>query len=266
MNWSELFNKITATGIKVVIALVILLITFKLANKLSKVIENKLLVSGKADKTLSMTIVKICRIGLKVLILASIVGYLGIDTSAISALVASLGVCVGLAVNGTLSNFAGGVLLLITRPFKVDDFIEAAGFTGTVEEIRIVTTALRTLDNKIVYIPNGTLSSASIVNYSAKDTRRVDIDFAISYQSDFKKAEALVLAICKAHELTLKDPEPFARVSKHADSSVVITTRVWTKSEDYWTVYFDLMENVKQSFEANGIEIPFTQMDVHVKQ
>ena len=266
MNWSELFSKITATGIKVVIALIILFITFKLANKLSRVIEAKLLATDKADKTLSKTIVKICRIGLKVLVLACLVGYLGIDTSAISALVASLGVCVGLAVNGTLSNFAGGVLLLITRPFKVDDFIEAAGFTGTVEEIRIVTTAIRTLDNKVVYIPNGALSSASIVNYSAKDTRRVDIDFAISYQSDFKKAESLVLAICKAHELTLKDPEPFARVSKHGDSSVVITTRVWTKSEDYWTVYFDLMENVKQSFEANGIEIPFTQMDVHVKQ
>ena len=266
INWSELIANVTTAGIKVLIAVLILLISFKLINSLSKAIEKKLLKSDKTDKTLSQTLTYIVKVGLKILVLVCLVGFLGIDTSGLSALIASLGVCIGLAVNGTLANLAGGFMLLVTRPFKVDDFIEAAGFIGTVEEIKIINTTIRTLDNKLVYVPNGTLSGSSIVNYSAKDTRRVDIDFNIAYGNDFEKAEQLILDACAANELVLKDPAPFARVTKQDSSSIVVTMRAWCNNADYWTVYFDLIEGIKKDFDANGIQIPFTQLDVHMKQ
>ncbi len=266
IDWSAFFNNITSVGIQVIISLVALFISFKIINFIAKKVEKRLLTSKYADKTISKTFIYVGKIALKILVVICIVGYLGIDTSGLSALIASLGVCVGLAVNGTLSNLAGGVMLIITRPFKVDDFIEAAGFTGTVEEIRIVTTVIRTLDNKVVYIPNGSLSTANIVNYSEKETRRVDQVFAISYSADFEKAEKIILDACNAHELVLKDPAPFARVSKHGESSIEITMRAWTKNDDYWTVYFDLIEKIKKEFDSANIEIPFNQMDVHIKQ
>lgn len=269
-NWSELFKTVaewmTSTGIKVLISLVVLLIAMKLIDVFAKKLEKKLVAAKHADKTLTKSLLYIGRIGLKILVIVCLIGYLGIDTSGISALIASLGVCVGLAVNGTLSNLAGGVMLLITRPIRVDDYIEAAGFAGTVEEIHIVTTSIRTVDNKVIYIPNGTLSTSSIVNYSQKETRRVDFVFSIGYQCDFEKAKKLITDICTAHELVLDDPAPFVRVSKHGNSSIEITTRVWTKNADYWTVNFDIIEAVKKSFDENGIEIPFDQLDVHVKQ
>ena len=263
--WSTIMEWVTSTGIKIVISLVVLLISFKIINALSAGFQKKAEANKKVDKTLTSTLLYAGKIILKCLVVICIIGYLGIDTSGLAALIASLGVCVGLAVNGTLSNLAGGVLLLLTRPFNVDDFIEAAGYTGTVEELRIVSTKIRTLDNKVVYIPNGTLSTTTIVNYSEKDLRRVDYDFAISYSSDFEKAERIVLDTAAAHELVLDDPAPFVRVSKHDSSSITLTMRVWTKNENYWTVYFDMLESVKKAFDANGIEIPFDQLDVHVK-
>lgn len=265
IDWSALLQKVTSVGIQVLVALVIMFISFKVINFLGKKLEKKLLASKHADKTLSKSILYICKTALKILVVICLIGYLGIDTSGLSALIASLGVCVGLAVNGTLSNLAGGVMLLITRPFKVDDYIEAAGFAGTVEDIHIVTTSIRTLDNKLIFIPNGTLSTTNIVNYSTKATRRVDIDFSVAYGADFELAEKIILAKCLSHELVLKDPEPFARVTKQAESSIVITMRAWTENANYWTVYFDLIEGIKKEFDARGIEIPFPQMDIHVK-
>ncbi|MBQ7333395.1 MAG: mechanosensitive ion channel, partial [Clostridia bacterium] len=179
---------------------------------------------------------------------------------------ASLGVCAGLAVNGALSNLAGGVLIILTRPFRVDDYIEAQGHSGTVEDIHITCTKLRTTDNKVVYLPNGSLSSGSIVNYSEKDTRRVDFTFSIGYSDDFEKAKGIIMGILESHELTLKDPAPMVRVSGHGESSIDITARAWVMSADYWTVNFDVLEAVKTAFDKEGIEIPFNQLDVHVKK
>ncbi len=268
MNWEELLNTIvtwaTNEGVKVIIALLILFVSFKIVNaiarKLTKSCEKKNL-----DKTISKTLIYIFRLGMKCLIAICMVGYVGIDTSGLAALITSLGVCIGLAVNGALSNLAGGFMIIITRPFKLDDYIEACGYAGTVEEIRITQTKLRTPDNKVVFIPNGTLSSSEIVNYSEKNTRRVDFSFSIGYADDFEKAKSLVLDIVNAHNLVLKDPAPFVRVGEHGASSINITTRVWVNSNDYWTVYFDVLEAVKKSFDENGIEIPFNQLDVHVK-
>lgn len=262
---STVTNWLTSTGIKVLISVIILIISFKLANFLFRKLAKKLDKNEKADKTLTKTLVHAGLIIVKVLIVVAIIGYLGIDTSGISALIASLGVCVGLAVNGTLSNLAGGVMLLLTRPFRVDDYIEACGYAGVVEEIGIVATKVCTLDNKVVYIPNGTLSTSSIVNYSVKDLRRVDLVFSVAYENDFDQAKQIILDKCNKHELVLKNPEPFVRVSGHGESSIEITTRAWTKNADYWTVYFDLVESVKKAFDANGIQIPYKQVDVHVK-
>ena len=270
MDWNSLISNIvswvTTTGVKIVIALIILLVSFRLITVLTRKLEKKLLsAKHKPDKTLTSTLMYVLKIVLKVIIVICLVGYLGIDTSSLTALVASLGVCFGLAVNGAVSNIAGGVLILITRPFRIDDYIEAAGFSGTVEDIHITHTRLRTPDNKVIYIPNGTLSSSSIVNYSIKDVRRVDLSFSIGYANDFSKAKQIITDICNSHELVLPDPAPFVRVSEHGASSINIVTRVWVKSADYWTVNFDLLETVKKAFDENGIEIPFNQLDVHVK-
>lgn len=272
MNWKEKLNQIldtligwaTTTGVKVIIALVLLFISFKIINKIARKIEKRG-EKGKLDKTLAKTFAYIFKLGLKCLVAICLVGYVGIDTSGLAALVASVGVCAGLALNGALSNLAGGVLIILTRPFRVDDFIDAQGYSGTVEDIHITCTKLRTPDNKVVYVPNGTLSSGTIVNYSEKDTRRVDFTFSIGYGDDFEKAKNTVMNILSSHELVLDDPAPMVRVSEHGASSINLVARGWVKSSDYWTVNFDVIEAVKAAFDKEGIEIPFNQLDVHVK-
>ena len=256
------------SGIKIIISLVLLFISFKLINFISKKIKTRFENNERFDKTLVKTLTNIGKIGLKILVIICLVGYLGIDTSGLTALVTSLGVCVGLAVNGALSNLAGGFLILVTRPFKVDDYIEveSTGVSGTVEDIQIVFTKLRTPDNKTIYVPNGTLSNSNIINYSEKDTRRVDFTFSIAYENDFEKAKAIVMAICESHNLVLDDPAPMVRMSEHGQSSINITARVWVKNANYWTVKFDILEAAKETFDKSGISIPYNQLDVHVKK
>lgn len=268
MDWQALLNSViewaTSAGIKLVIALLILFISFKIVNFVARRIE-KAAEKKNVDKTIMRTLAYLIKVGLKIVIAVCLVGYVGIDTSGLAALVTSLGVCVGLAVNGALSNLAGGVLIILTRPFRIDDYIEAQGYSGTVVDIHITNTVLRTPDNKIVYIPNGALSADTIVNYSVEETRRVDVSFAIAYSADYEKARAIITEICVEHPLVLEDPAPFVRMTEHAASSITVTARVWTKSADFWTVKFDLMETVKARFDAEGIEIPFDQLDVHIK-
>ena len=271
-TWSELFGTVLSwclnTGIKIIISLLIFIIGFRVINVLARKIQNKLKDNEKYDKTIVKTLTYIGKTAAKILLLICIIGYLGIDTSGLTALVTSLGVCAGLAVNGALSNLAGGVIILFTRPFKVDDYIEIPNesISGTVEDIQIVCTKLRTPDNKVIYVPNGTLSNSNIVNYSEKETRRVDFTFAISYDNDFEMAKALVMTVCEEHQLVLKDPAPMVRVGEHGQSSINIVARVWVRNEDYWTVNFDILEAVKSAFDEGGISIPYNQIDVHVKK
>ena len=272
MDWNQILNNILTTlinwvttgGLRLVLALLILFISFKVINFVARRIE-KSADKGKLDKTLARTFAYIFKLGLKCLVAICMIGFVGIDTSGLAALVVSLGACVGLALNGALSNLAGGILIILTRPFRIDDFIDAQGHSGTVEDIHITTTKIRTPDNKVVYIPNGPLSSGTIVNYSVKDTRRVDFTFSIGYGDDFERAKAIVIDICNSHELVLKDPAPMVRVCEHGASSINLVTRVWVNSADYWTVNFDILESVKAAFDKEGIEIPFNQLDVHVK-
>jgi small conductance mechanosensitive channel len=268
MDWNEILNTIVSwclnTGIKLIIALVLLIISFKVINFIGKKIERSH-EKGKLDKTIAKVLAYVFKLGMKIVVAICLVGYVGIDTSGLAALITSFGVCIGLAVNGAVSNLAGGVLIIITRPFRVDDFIEAQGHSGVVEDIHITCTRIRTGDNKVVYIPNGALSSGTIVNYSEKNTRRVDFTFSIGYGDDFEKAKKIITDICNSHELVLKDQPIFVRVGAHGASSIDIITRVWVNSGDYWTVNFDILEAVKTAFDKEGIEIPFNQLDVHVK-
>ncbi len=268
IDWQKLIDTavdwLTHTGVKILIALLVLFISFKVINAITRRIEKKA-TAKNADKTILKTLMYIMRLGLKLVVVICLVGFLGIDTSGLTALVASLGVCAGLAVNGALSNLAGGVLIILTRPFKIDDYIEAQGHSGTVAEIRITSTKLITPDNKVIYLPNGNLANGDIVNYSERDTRRVDFKFSIAYDNDFEKAKSIVRNILESNELVLKDPAVFVRVSEHGASSINITARAWVNSGDYWTVNFDTIEAVKLAFDESGIEIPYDQLDVHVK-
>ncbi len=270
MNFEDVLRIITGwaldVGVKIAVSLLILVITFRAITKITRKIEKKL-VNGKRqlDKTLVSTALYFVRLILKAVVAVCIVGYLGVDTGGITALIASLGVGIGLAVNGALSNLAGGALILLTRPFKIDDFIEAQGYTGTVEDIHIVSTRLRTVDNKVVYIPNGVLSADTIVNYSEKPTRRVDLTFSVSYSTDLDLAKSLILDIIGRHEKILKDPQPLVRASAHTERGIDIAARAWVKGEDYWNVQFDLLEQVKAAFEESEIVIPYNQIVVHYK-
>ena len=256
------------SGLKIIISLIILAVSFRVINLIARKIERKIKNNNKYDKTIVNVLSYIGKVGAKIIIVICLVGYLGIDTSGLTALVTSLGVCAGLAVNGALSNLAGGVIIIFTRPFKIDDYIEVegSGVSGTVEDIQIVCTKLRTPDNKVIYVPNGTLSNSNIINYSEKPTRRVDFSFSISYENDFEKAKALVSAVCSSHTLVLSDPAPMVRVGEHGQNGINITARVWVNSGDYWTVKFDILESVKAVFDKNGITIPYSQLDVHVKK
>ncbi len=272
MDWKEtlsnvlnsIINWATTSGVKLIIALVLMFISFKVINAVARRIQKRG-ENGKVDKTISRTLAYVLKISLKVIITICLVGYVGIDTSGLAALVASFGVCIGLAVNGAVSNIAGGVLIIVTRPFKVDDYIEAQGHGGTVEDIHMTNTKIRTPDNKVVYIPNGALSSGTIVNYSEKDLRRVDLTFSVAYESDFEAAKKLLTEICLSHELVLREPEPTVRVKEQGDSGLDIVTRVWVKNSDYWTVHFDITETVTKAFEKAGIEIPYNKLDVNIK-
>ncbi len=268
MNWDALLTSVltwaTNVGIKIIISLVILLVSFKIINRISKRIENK---GNKAphDKTLMRVLAYIVKIGAKVIVIVCLIGYLGIDTTGLMALLVSAGAAVGLALNGALGNLAGGILIIITRPFRIDDFIEAQGVSGTVEDIHITCTKLRTPDNKVVYIPNGELSGGNIINYSEKETRRVDVKFDVSYDTDCQKAIALINEIMENNELILKEPATYCKVTEFADSAIIITARAWVKNGDYWTVHNYLLNEGKSAFDKNGIEIPYNQLEVTIK-
>ena len=256
------------TGIKIIISLLIFAISFRVINVIARRIEARAKNNTKHDKTITKVLTYVGKVGAKIVVVMCLVGYLGIDTSGLTALVTSLGVCIGLAVNGALSNFAGGVIIIFTRPFKIDDYIEIdeTSIAGTVEDIQIVCTKLRTPDNKTIYVPNGTLSNSNIINYSEKDTRRVSFTFSIDYSNDAEKAKALIMAVCSSHKMVLGDPAPFVRISEHGEHGIKITARVWVKRDDYWTVHFDVLESVKKTFDENNITIPYNQLDVHLKK
>ena len=252
-------------GIKLIIGILMLYIGWKIVNKLVKIM-NRTLQRRNVDATLSSFLDTFVEIALKIIVVVIFMGYVGIDTAGIAALVASAGVAIGLALQGSLSNFAGGVIILLIRPFNVGDYVEGSGHSGTIEKIGIFYTHMTTVDNKLILIPNGNLANGSIVNYSAKELRRVDLTFGVGYEEDIIKVKRVLSNIIDAHESILKTPEPFIALSAHGDSAVNFVVRVWRNNKDYWKIYFDLLEQVKLKFDEENISIPYPQMDLHIKR
>ena len=263
LDTSTTLGRITMVAIKVIIAIVILLIAFAIINKVCKVIYNRL-EKKHADATLSKVGTSTARIALKLLVVVCLVGFVGIETASISALIAALGVGFSMALQGTLSNFAGGVIIIVMRPFKLGDYIVTNGQEGTVEDIKLFYTTLVTPDNREISVPNGTLANNVIVNNSAKDTRRVDLVVQVAYGSDVDAVKQIISQVCLENQLVFKNPAPFIELAEMNESSLDFTVRSWCNSGDYWTVKFALIDNVKKALDANGIEIPFKQIDVHI--
>lgn len=252
-------------GPKLIGAILVLLLGLWIIKLITKTVA-KLMKKRNVDPSLASFIRSMTNILLKVLLVISVMGMVGIEMTSFIAILGAAGLAVGMALSGTLQNFAGGVIILIFKPFKVGDYIEAQGYAGTVHEIQLFNTLLKTVDNKIVIIPNGGLSTSSMINYSAEPLRRVDWTFGIGYGDDIDKAKAVIFKLIEADKRILKDPEPFAAVSELADSSVNFAVRVWVKGEDYWGVFFTMNETVYKTFSAENLNIPFPQMDVHVHQ
>jgi small conductance mechanosensitive channel len=251
-------------SIRLGVALAIFIIGKWIAGIITRAVQR---IMGKAgmDAMLARFLGNILYAVLLVAVIIAAVDQLGVNTTSLLAVFGAAGLAVGLALQNSLSNFSAGVMLIIFRPFKVGDFIEAAGVTGVVEEVQIFNTLLKTPDNREIIVPNGQIYSGTITNFSARDTRRIDLVFGIGYDDDIKKAKQLIEQIMTADDRILKEPAAAVALGELADSSVNINVRPWVKSENYWPVRADLLENVKAAFDANGISIPFPQRDVHMK-
>ncbi len=271
MNFEEIMSNLgvwlmdfaMTFGVRLIGALLVLFIGFKIVGLIIKVLRKGEKFS-KVDQGAAGFILSIISFLLKVVIVLTACAIMGIPMTNFVTILASAGLAVGLALQGSLSNFAGGVMILIFRPFVVGNFITAAGVSGTVKEITILYTMIDTGDNVRIIVPNGELSNAVVQNVSFNDTRRVDFKFGVSYNSDLKKVIELLTGMAEADERVLKDKDVFTKISEYGASEIVITLRVWVNSADYWGVFFDFTAKAKELFDANGIEIPFPQMDVHV--
>ncbi len=243
-------------GPNVLYALGLLLVGLFVIKKLV-VFVKKIMSSRKVDITLQNFLINIISVGLKLLLIIAVISKLGIDTTAIAAALAAAGLGVGLALQGALSNLAGGVLIIVFKPFKIGDLVDAHNEIGVVKDINIFTTQIVTPDNKRVIIPNGTLANSNIINYSAEGKLRVDLTIGVGYDEDIKQTKGVLLDVLKQHSKVLSDPNPTVDVEELAESSVNFAVRPWCKVEDYWTVYFGITENCKLALDKAGIEIPY---------
>lgn len=252
-----------SVGSKILLAIVVFLVGRWIVRRLNKLLA-KILEKRHVEASLSTFVKSLVNITLTLLLIIVVIGVLGIETSSFIALFASAGVAIGMALSGTLQNFAGGVMILLFKPFKVGDTIEAQGQSGTVREIQIFNTILATPDNKIIIIPNGGLSTGLMKNYSREATRRVDWEFGIAYGDDYTKARAVIARLLDADGRVLKDPAYFIALTSLGESSVNIVVRAWVNAGDYWGVYFDMNEKVYKTFAEENLNIPFPQLDVHL--
>jgi len=252
-------------GLKIIAAIVVFILGRWIIKLVKKWMANGVM-SRRGDATLHSFLSNLVSVFLYFILIIFIISILGINTSSLVALLASAGLAVGMALSGTLQNFAGGVMIILFRPFKVGDFISAQGFEGKVSEIQIFNTHLLTVDNKEVILPNGSLSTGVMTNFSKQGTRRVDWVFSMAYGDDYDRAKAVLKELCAADPKIKETPEPFVELLKLNDSSVDLTVRAWVDSADYWPVFFAMNERVYKAFAQEGLHIPFPQMDVHLKQ
>ncbi len=249
-------------ALQLLMAIIIFVVGKWIAKLITKILRN-LLIRTKVDDILADFVSALVKGALLLVVIIASLDQLGVDTTSLVALIGAAGLAVGLALQNSLQNFAAGVMLLVFRPFKAGDFVEAAGVAGVIEGISIFSTIMRTGDNKEMIIPNGAIYSGIITNFSAKDTRRIDMVVGIGYDDDIRKAKDILWEVLNADDRILQDPAPTVAVAELADSSVNFVVRPWVKSEDYWGVQFDFNEKIKTTFDEKGISIPYPQMDIH---
>ncbi len=259
----KIWELLTIYALKVIAAIIVFVVGRWIAKGLTK-FATTMMNKRQVDPTIVSFAANMAYTALLLFVVMAALGQLGIQTTSFIAIIGAAGLAVGLALQGSLSNFAAGFLMIIFRPLKVGDFIEGAGVSGTVEAVQLFTTQLLTPDNRTVIIPNSALTAGNITNWSAKGTRRVDLVMGIGYEDDIDKAKTIMADVLSKDERILKDPAPKIAVVELADSSVNFVVRPWVKSGDYWNVYFDTTENIKKNFDAQGISIPFPQRDVHL--
>jgi small conductance mechanosensitive channel len=262
---AKIYELLTVYGMRVVAAIAILVIGRWIAMSVRNLIS-RLMTKNRVDETLNKFVTSLSYVALLAFVVVAAVNQLGIQTTSFVAILGAAGLAVGLALQGSLSNFAAGVLMILFKPFKVGDFIEGGGATGVVDEIQIFTTQISTVENKTVIVPNSKMMSDNIINYSAKGLLRVDLVFGIGYGEDIDKARQVIQQVAISDARVLKDPAPVVLVSELSPSSVKMTLRAWSNASDYWGVYFDTIETVKKRFDAEGIRIPYPQQDVHMYQ
>ena len=265
--WMGMAEKAQTQGVefggKVLVAIAIFIVGRIIARMISKTLR-KVMQKQEVDKILETFVSNLAYWVLMVFVIIAAINHLGIQTTSLIAVMGAAGLAIGLALQGSLSNFAAGVLIVIFRPYRVGDFVEAAGISGAVVQVQILTTILRTADNKQIIVPNSEIMSSIITNYSANETRRVDLTVGVSYDDDLDKVRKTLEELVNADDRILKDPECLIAVSALADSSVNFNVRPWVKTEDYWGVYFALTEAIKKRFDQEGISFPFPQQDVHL--
>lgn len=220
--------------------------------------------SGKIDKTIFKFLRSLINISMKCITVVTVLSVLGVPMTSIIAVITTAGVAIGLALKDSLGNIAGGFLIMSTKPFKIGDYVSFGGVEGIVEEIGIVCTKIKTYDNKVIHCPNGSVSTSTVVNYSEEPHRRVDLQFSIDYSCDFHKAVKVISEVIAENRLILSDPAPSVRMLSHGESAIVISAKVWVNTENYWDVYFDMMEQVKEEFDKNDITIPYNKLDVNI--
>lgn len=258
----SLIEHASQLGLTILKALIVFLVGRLVINLLNKLVR-RILSKRDIDPSVKTFVASLVNVSLTILLIISVVGALGVQTASFAALLASAGVAIGMALSGNLSNFAGGLIILLFKPYKVGDYIEALNEGGTVREIQMFHTVLQTPDNKIIYIPNGSLSSGVVVNYSREETRRVDWVFGVEYDTDFERVKQVVESVLARDARILADPAPSIALKELADSSVNVVVRVWVKSADYWGVYFDINKEIYATFNKEGIGFPFPQLTVH---
>ncbi len=266
-DWNQLLEIVKTQGVDLAINLAIAIAIFYVGKLVVGLIVRgmrKVMQRQEVDKTLETFVSNLVRMVLMVVVIIAAISQVGIETTSFIAIFGAAGLAVGLALQGSLSNFAAGVLIVLFRPYRVGDFVEAAGIAGVVEQVQILTTVLKTGDNKQIIVPNGQIMDSIITNYSANDTRRVDMVVGVSYDDDLDKVRATIQELIDAEERILEDPAPTIAVSALADSSVNFVVRPWVKTADYWGVMFDLTEAIKKRFDDEGISFPFPQQDVHL--
>lgn len=266
-DWAGVWTMIQTSGVDLGIRIITAIAIFFVGKWVVALVIRglmKAMQKGDVDTTLRRFVSNLARMVLMLFVIIAAINHLGIQTASLIAVLGAAGLAVGLALQGSLSNFAAGVLIVLFRPYKVGDFIEGGGVSGSVEEVQILTTVLKTGDNKRVIIPNSQIMGTTITNYSANPTRRVDLVVGVSYSDDLDQVRKELEALVAADERILKDPAPTIAVSELADSSVNFVLRPWVNTADYWAVYFDLTERVKKRFDEVGVSIPFPQQDVYI--